>query len=206
MLTKQPAHRAPRAQAAGFSLIELMIAVSIAGVLTAVALPVFNSWVASAKVRAVADSLQNGLRQAQAEAVRRNRRIVFSLTNQTPSVSSTAVVNGTNWAIHALPLVTGDPSPAFVQGGMLTDLASGVTVTSPRSALCFNTAGRIASNATPVVTGADCVLPGGTTSVAFNVTHATAGTRRLSAVVSLGGQVRLCDMDRSLAGGQLDGC
>ena len=55
---------------AGFSLIEKMIVIMIIAILTVLALPNFSEWVANSRTRSVAESLQNGIRYAQAQAAR----------------------------------------------------------------------------------------------------------------------------------------
>lgn len=64
---------------AGFTLIELMIAVVIAASLLLLAAPNFAAWNADAQIRAAAESVVSGMRYAQAEAIRRNEPIEFVL-------------------------------------------------------------------------------------------------------------------------------
>ena len=44
----------------GFSIIELVVTVTVLGVLTALALPSFGRWIANTQVRGMAESIQNG--------------------------------------------------------------------------------------------------------------------------------------------------
>ena len=125
----------------GYTLIELMITLTLFGILLAAAIPAFSTWTANARVRSVAESIQNGLRLAQTEAVRRNRQTVFALTNATPAAGAALAANGSNWFIQTLPLVAGDPA-AFVQGGTFAK-QSGVNIAGaatraglPRSSCC----------------------------------------------------------------------
>jgi type IV fimbrial biogenesis protein FimT len=185
----------------GFTLIELMITVTLFGILLAAAIPAFGTWTANARVRSTAESIQNGLRLAQAEAVRRNRQTVFALTNATPAVGATLAANGSNWFIQTLPLVAGDPV-AFVQGGTFAR-QSGVTITGAEL-ICFNSTGRQVTN-TATGLGADCTAPASaTTPTVFDVTK-TGSDRAMRIQVSLGGQIRMCDPAKSIAT-QPDGC
>jgi type IV fimbrial biogenesis protein FimT len=63
----------------GFSLIELMIAIAILAIVLTLGIPVYNEYMANTQVRNAAESILNGLRVAQAEAVKRNAPVVFVL-------------------------------------------------------------------------------------------------------------------------------
>ena len=64
---------------AGFSLIELMIGLTIAAVLVMLALPSYSVWVADAQIRNAAESIASGLRYAQGQAISQNTRVEFVL-------------------------------------------------------------------------------------------------------------------------------
>lgn len=185
----------------GFSIVELMVTLTVLGILMAAAIPAFGTWTANARVRSTAEALANGLRMAQAEAIRRNRQTVFALTNATPALGATLVDNGGSWFIQTLPLVAGDPA-AFVQAGSFAR-QNAVTVTAS-SLLCFNSIGRQVTN-TGTGLGADCTAPAvSTTPTEFNIARA-GSDRPLRVQVFLGGQIRMCDPARTLPA-QPDGC
>lgn len=184
--------------AQGFTLIELIVTMALLAILVGLAAPAFGDWIRNNQVRTVAETLQNGVRNAQAESVRRSRQVLFSLTNDAPSATSAAVANGRRWAIHALPLAAGG-ALEFVQGGQLSDVAGAVTITGPAS-VCFNSLGRQAANAAPGVAGSNCVVA----DTQYNIA-APGANRPLRVTVSLAGQVRLCDPAKTQAT-QPDGC
>ena len=68
----------------GFSLIELVIAIAIAGILLSLGLPALSAYSNNIKLRAAAESLMSGLQLARAEAVRLNTRVELILTNAPP--------------------------------------------------------------------------------------------------------------------------
>ena len=72
--------RPGRPGAAGFTLIELIIAVSILGILLAVGMPSLSAWVASAKVNSMADFYLDGLRLARNGALQKSGASRFVLT------------------------------------------------------------------------------------------------------------------------------
>ena len=205
------ASRARRRAVRGFTLIELAVAITVLGLLIAVGLPSFMAWIRNAQVRAVADSLQSGVRRAQTEAVRLNQSVVFSLTNANPGIDSPAAANGKNWSIQRVASIV-NPAPVprdplFLTGGALADVASRVTINGP-AALCFNSNGRLSiPSAGTGVPGAVC----DGTAQAFNVEQPgrtpASGDRRLRVLVAIGGQVRMCDPDRpTLSATTPDGC
>jgi type IV fimbrial biogenesis protein FimT len=206
--------RPAREAASGFTLVELLIAFSLLGILLALALPSLATWSRNVKARSTAESLQNGLRLARSEAVRSSRQVMLSLTNANPTLGATAVANGRNWVVRTVPA----PGEAarFVEGGSPGGLGSDVVVTGDQESICFNAFGRLVANATPgasttggaALPAGSCRLPASGSPVTYEVTAnaAQAGVdRRYRLTVSLGGQIRLCDANRSLSTSP-DGC
>lgn len=71
--------RAPHRRNAGLSLVELMITIAIFVLLALMAFPTFSTWLASQQVRSATESVLNGVRVAQGEAVKRNATVRFVL-------------------------------------------------------------------------------------------------------------------------------
>jgi type IV fimbrial biogenesis protein FimT len=194
------------ARTAGFTLIEMLVTITLMALLMALAMPSMSAWVRNTKVRTVSNALQDGLRQSQAEALRRSRQVVFSLTNSSaPQTSLTAVANGSNWSINTVPSMTAGETSTFIEAGVLSAVGSGVQIAGP-AAICFNSIGRLVANASSGVTGATCTLPTTTPPVqSYNITL-TGADRPLRVLVALGGQVRMCDPAKTLSGTNPDGC
>ncbi len=188
--------------AKGFTLVELMVTLSVMSILLMIAVPSMRAFVRNSQVRAVGESLQNGLRQAQSESLRRSRQVVFALTDTaaTGAAGLSAVANGRNWATATVTSLAGE-SAALIESGVLTDVATGVSIAGP-AAVCFNAVGRLASNASTGIAGATC-----STAAAprYSVTLAGA-TKPLQVLVTLGGQVRLCDPSRVQSASRPEGC
>ncbi len=68
-----------RAALRGMTLIELMIGLTIAAILLLLAAPAYRDFIANTNVRNAAENTLAGLRQANAEAVKRNAPVQFSL-------------------------------------------------------------------------------------------------------------------------------
>lgn len=63
----------------GFTIIEAMVAISILGVMAAVAVPSVSSMMESFQLKTAAQSVLSGIQQARSEAVKRGYTITFRL-------------------------------------------------------------------------------------------------------------------------------
>ena len=115
----------------GFTMIEMIVTLTIFSILVMLAIPTMKDWIANTKIRTVADALQNGMRLAQSESLRRSRQVVFALTTSTnPQADFTAgtlaaASNGNNWVIVTIPaMIDGSESAAFVGSGVITSAGS----------------------------------------------------------------------------------
>jgi type IV fimbrial biogenesis protein FimT len=204
--------------ASGFTMIEMAVTMTVFAILVALGVPAMNTWIKNNKVRTVTDSLQTGLRLAQAESLRRSRQVVFALTNSTTPtlIPLPAVAGGTSWAIWTLPSMTNvaDEQPTFIQSGVLTSAASSqvtIATTGNVSTVCFNSMGRLVNNASAnviLITGGDaCVQPtaGAPPVLKFNIALAGAD-RPLQVNLGLGGQVHMCDPNVAISDAHPEGC
>ena len=170
------------ARCRGFTLIELLVTISVFAFLMLLAAPSFTSWIQDAQVRTAAESLQNGLRVAQAEAARRHRQVAMVLTN------------GESYT---------QASPSLmVQSGTLGAVAPNAQING-QAAVCFNSLGRL----TTLNDGTyNCTIPA-TGTVTYAVTNSRSATARaLNVTVGLGGSIRVCDPSKSLSQGSPDAC
>lgn len=135
-----------RLAAAGFTLVELLVTITVLAVLMGVAAPSFNSQIANYRTRTGAEGIVNGLQLARTEAIRRNTNVSFTLNAGTGwkvavvSPASTIQVrpageSGTNLQISSL---NDQPSLSFtsmgtVSGYSVTANLSRVTVAPPAS-------------------------------------------------------------------------
>jgi type IV fimbrial biogenesis protein FimT len=74
----------------GFTLIEMMIGITLLAILLAMALPSYRTWIQNAKIRNAAESILDGLQLARSEAVARNSPVEFVLQS------------GSSWVICTL--------------------------------------------------------------------------------------------------------
>lgn len=93
----------------GFTLVELMIAISIVAVMMLLGLPSLSALLQNSKLGSTAQSLQAGIQLARAEAIKRNLPVEFVLSNTTGAINSDAAANalagnanGQAWAVRFL--------------------------------------------------------------------------------------------------------
>ena len=182
----------------GVTLLELMITVAIVGIVGAIGIPQMGQWIRNSSVNSAAEILQNGLRQDEAEAIRRNLRVEFMLTNGTPAASGiktlTPTTNGKNWAIRALDGLTplADENTAYVNGFQLKDVSSDISVEGPASVL-FSGSGRVLDNKGVAISSHQV----------YRISRSSAD-KALCVFVTPGGGVKLCNP--ALASGEPFAC
>jgi len=193
----------PPGPSAGFTLVELLVTLTLLSVLMYLAAPTMMGWIRNSQVRTAGDALQNGLRLAQAESLRRSRQVVFSLTDSaTPQSGVTAKADGKHWSINTIAIDGEDTDvAAFVEGGVLGLPGDDVSIAGP-AAICFSSLGRLVTNTDPGV-GSAC------SATAIPATYdisLTGAERNLRVTVAVGGRVRMCDPNKTLSTTTPDGC
>jgi type IV fimbrial biogenesis protein FimT len=157
----------------GFSLVELMIGLAIAALLVVLALPSYSVWIADAQIRNGAQSIGDGLRFAQGEALKRNEAVEFVL-------DPTAGTGG--WVARLV-----SNAATVLQRASFAEGASKVTFTTvPAVAtkITFNGLGFVA----PANADGSAIL------TEVDVKSALAGSRQLNVLV--GGNrtgIKICD-------------
>jgi prepilin-type N-terminal cleavage/methylation domain-containing protein len=67
----------------GFTLLEILVALAITGILAALTLPNLSAWLNRNKVKEATDAIQLALEDAQRQAIRRGRNCTINFTNPT---------------------------------------------------------------------------------------------------------------------------
>lgn len=187
----------------GFTLIELMIALVLLGVIVMLALPSFTSMMHNMRLRNSAEAILTGLQTARSQALQRNANVEFLLMNEALDATNVAgFVPNTTGPAWAIRVRNPDLSYEFVEGRGLqegTNQASGATSMVATAATNLP--------ATDVITFSAL----GQTDIAsglvarFDITHPLASSedrykcqptgemRCLRVEVSPGGRVRMCD-------------
>ena len=151
----------------GFTLIELMIAMVILAILSALAAPSFSTMIGNYRVRTGAEGIISGLQLARAEAVRRNTNVSFTLNT------------GTGWTVAVVsPAATIQTRPSGESGTNLQ-----VTSTNSQTTLTFTSTGSVSGyNATTNLSQVTVAPPSNVTS---------GDTLRIN--ILAGGQIRMCN-------------
>ena len=173
---------------AGFSLIELMIVLSVLSILFAVGMPAFGRLLHDIEIRGSAEGLRAGLQKARTEAVTRNAlvRISFSNVSGRPGwtlgcVSSSLRCPATisSYSANADTQIRWGAARSDDQIAVSTALAAGNRLPS---GVTFNALGA----APGVESNADASR--------IDVTHAiNEQARRLVLMITAAGAVKMCD-------------
>ena len=159
----------------GFTLIEIMISLTVLGILLMVALPSFGTWLQNQQLRAASEATLNGLQVARAAAIQRNVLVQF--------VSGP----GTGWSVTEVGTGLGVESRAHEEGS-----PNAVLIVTPAGAttVTFTPLGSVVANADPL----------SLTVTQFDVRNPAGGScqpggpmRCLRVVISGGGSLRMCD-------------
>jgi type IV fimbrial biogenesis protein FimT len=189
----------------GVTLIELAVVLAVVAILFATAAPSFSAWIHNVQIRTATESLQNGLQLARAEAIRRNRSVMFWLTSTATPVAADWLVGCSSPAgTGSTPEQPGDcpgtlTSAAPTAGNYIQWQAAAAQQTAlpqiavtPAAAtnVTFNSLGMVTTNAdgSAAITQIDVTDP----------SIPTASARPLRVTIS-GGQIRMCDPNLSLA-------
>lgn len=186
----------PRRTQSGVTLIELAIGLVIIGILMAMAIPSFQQWIQNSQNRTAAESIQNGLRLARAEAVRRNAQVSFNLTDAGGQII---------WNVGCVN-VTAD-CPATIQSQPAPEGAAsaraGIDTATPPSPVPANFYSVAVAPGTGLPAGVTFDGMGRKVGVGLTRVDITstidATARRLVAIVGTGGLIRMCDPLLSLA-------
>lgn len=189
--------------ARGFTLIELMVGLTIMAFLLMSGVPSISEWVRNSQIRSTAESILTGLHQARGEAVKRNESIRFQLTSTLDNGCAVSTA-GTNWVINRTAnadttpagLCGNDPSdsvaPYILQKTVAANSSSPLAVSATQPVVTFSGLGQQTQSNSPSYAVAQMTIDIKPSAAGTCLTD--GGTQRcLRIVVSPAGQARMCD-------------
>jgi len=126
MVTPQNSMRHPKSLPTGFTLIELIVSITIVAILATIAVPSFTEFSASQRVKAAASNLFISILRARSEAIKRDATVTL-----TPI--------GGDWAKGWTMQDTASPDLNLER----QDLTGNITISGPAS-LSYRSSGRLA--------------------------------------------------------------
>jgi type IV fimbrial biogenesis protein FimT len=127
---------AVRLRAQGFTLVELMVGITVLAILSAIAVPSFGQFIASQRLRAASFDLHTDLKLARSEALKRNQNITIRRREAAGWQTGWVIVTAADETLRSR-----------------NALGAGVSVASPAAAIIFNGNGRVVSPAGTVQIG-----------------------------------------------------
>jgi type IV fimbrial biogenesis protein FimT len=161
---------------AGFTLIELIITITVLAIMLFIALPNFAIWIQNTQIRTAGEAILNGLQLARTEAVRRNVNVELRM-----DVSSgwTALVAAGGEVIQSR--LAGEGSSA----ALVTITSTNPAGVNPVNTVTFNSFGSVVANADGTKTVTEIKID--------SPALAAADSRDLCILIRAGGTVRMCD-------------
>ena len=183
----------------GFTIVELMITLLVSAILLKVAMPAFSSWIGNVQLRASAESVLSGLNLARAEALRRNARVMFTMTGADGGETGWSICQvkagetGCDDAVPVIQVRDGAEESQRVRAGATTlvSLTTPAAYASPLSPGAGMPASVIFDGR-----GRPLVAPGWSNAVRFDVRNtglSAEDERRMVVVLGASGGARLCD-------------
>lgn len=190
LITRLSAAGPYRARSPGFTLIEMMVVVVIIAIATTLGIPSYRAWMQNTQIYNAAESAENGLQKAKAEAVRQNRNVEFVLGTTTPPSWQTQLPGNT----LPCPIVPGTALTTLLECSTSEGAKNVTASATPNGAttITFNNLGGVTTsnaNGTAKLTQID-----------FDSVNSASltGIRKLRVTIGLGGITRMCDPDPTL--------
>lgn len=190
----------------GFTLIELMVSISVMAIIILVGIPSYQQWTQNTRIRTAMESIQNGLRLARNQAAQQAANVRFQFTTATGgwevctlASTQTSCPAGSSSVIQQY---TGDNGS---DGVMVTTSTATTSDTSPNWYTSTISGAAIGSGITytPLARPSDF---GNTSLIRIDVSATQASARRLITTISAGGMVNMCDPQITFSASSTQGC
>ena len=86
-------------QHSGFTLVELLVTISILAIITALAAPALETFVSRSAMRGISGDFTLGMQRARSEAINRNMCVTMCMSSNTSLSPPKCTVTGDNWGV-----------------------------------------------------------------------------------------------------------
>ena len=128
MLGTQELNRRSARHVSGFTLVELMVTVTVASVLMAIAVPSFNDMMVSSRVSTQANEIVAAINFARSEAIKRNTSMALCRASGPAATVCTSPQTG-NWQ-HWIVRPVSPAGAAVVRRGVVNEFSNAIAVES----------------------------------------------------------------------------
>lgn len=195
-----------RRRQTGFTMIELMITISVMAILVIIGIPSYQQWTQNTRIRSAMESIQNGLRLARNQATQQAANVRFQFTTSSGG-----------WQVCTLASTqTTCPasSSSVIQQYAGDNGSDGVTVTTSTDVTTDTGSNWYTSTISGAATGSGITYTalsrpsdyGNTSLVRIDVSASQASARRLITTISAGGMVHMCDPGIAFSTTSTQGC
>lgn len=178
----------------GFNLIEILVTLTVLGVLIALGAPSLAEFLQNQQIRAAAESIVNGMQVARGEAIRRNLTVQFVLEKPSSEVTTGWTICDGAWTPCDSNTVTTNPDKVIQARSPEegTSIARVEQTPNTTVAVTFSPLGSVVPqnpDGTAPLTRLEVIKTSDP-----NLCKANGGSMRcLRVVVSGGGSIRMCD-------------
>ena len=146
-----------RKQDNGFTLVEMIVAVIIVGVLAAVSAPNLLGWYNRSRANATLDKVEGAIKEAQRQAMRNGRSCAINITNASRTISGGCLLSNRVFGDY-ITLNSDQATIAFSsKGTTATDALIQVTTNEGNVRRCLVVTSGLGLIRTGDMNGSDCV-------------------------------------------------
>jgi len=125
----------------GFSLLEILIVITIIGILLTIGMPSFQGMISQNQINTQADSLFHDLNFARITAINRSTSV-----SACPSINSTSCTGGTDFGVGWIVFVDNNPTNGSVDTNedilrVQQKVTGSTTISASVSYMCYNSLG-----------------------------------------------------------------